>query len=109
MLEVDTQVVSMRENEFGETISENELAEIAKRFRKLSPEQIDEVWYRCGYIITDHEKDFKALRESDIDAIIAGLDSAKVKVWHLVAEAHLSDVKKALAAIEKRARLDNKT
>lgn len=91
----------MRENEFGETMSEEELAELAKRFRKLSQKQIDEVWYRCGFIITDHEKQYKALRKSDVDAITRGLDSAKEKIWHLIAETYISDVKKALAEMEK--------
>ncbi len=91
----------MAENEFGETVSEKELEEMAKRFRKLSPKQIDEVWYRCGFIITDHEKGFKALRKTDIEAIVKGLDTAKEKVWDLVLETHVSDVKKALAEMEK--------
>jgi hypothetical protein len=91
----------MRENEFGETISEEELEDIARRFRKLSPKQIDGVWYRCGFIIVDHEKEYKALRKSDMDDIVGGLDTAKEKIWHLIAETHISDVKKALAEMEK--------
>lgn len=93
----------MRKNEFGETISEKELDELARRFRKLSPKQIDEIAYRCGFIITDHEKEYKALRKSDVDAIVSGLDSAKEKIWGLLAETHLNEVKKALAERENKA------
>jgi|WetSurMetagenome_2_1015567.scaffolds.fasta_scaffold72186_3 hypothetical protein len=94
-------VVYLRENEFGETMSEDELADMARRFRKLNPKQIDEVWYRCGFIITDHEKEYKALRKSDVEAITGGLDTAKEKVWNLISEVYISDVKKALAEMEK--------
>jgi hypothetical protein len=72
-------------------------------FRKLSPKQIDEVWYRCGFIIKGHKKGYKALRKSDMDGIVGEFDTAKEKIWRLIAETRISGVKEALSETEKAA------
>ena len=89
-----------RENEFGEYLTEDELADITERIRKLSPERMDMLWHRCGYIYANHEENYKALRKTDIETILRDAESAREKVWSLIAESHLDEVKKALAELE---------
>ena len=88
-----------RENEFGEYLTEDGLEDITKRIRKLSPEKIDSLWHQCGYVYANHDKNLKALRKTDIEKILGDLDSAKEKVWSLIAESHLNEVKRNLAEL----------
>ncbi len=89
-----------RENEFGELITEDELAVITERIRKLKPEQMDALWHQCGYIFANPGASYKALREIDIKEILKNRESAMEKVWSLISETHLNDVEKALAELE---------
>ncbi len=88
-------------NEFGEKISEKDLEEFSRRIRKLSPEKIDELWFLCEFIFTDHEKNLKALRNIDIQEIKESLDSAKEVVWsYLLVEVPIEMFKKNLKKVE---------
>lgn len=90
------------ENEFGEHISEEELAAITERIRKLAPNQIDAIFHSCGFIFADHVKEFKALRKSDIDSIMGDIETAKKTIWDLINESRIEEVKSALDAQEKQ-------
>ena len=91
----------MRENEFREQISEEELTDFSSRIQKLSDKKIDELWYLCGFIILNREKKFKAIRQIDIDSIRENLDSAKEVVWDLIEETPIKEFKKNLFKIKK--------
>ncbi len=87
-------------NEYGEKITEKELAEFAKRVRKLPPEKIDELWFLCEFIFTEHEKNLKALRNEDIEKIKESLESAEEVVDYLLAETPIEMFKKNLEKVE---------
>ena len=90
----------IRINYKKEVISERELSDFAIRIRNLNDEKIDELWFRCGYIIVDHRKDFKALRQSDIDRIRRNIQSAREVLWNLIIETPIDIFKKKLAEVE---------
>jgi hypothetical protein len=89
----------MPTNESGEEISEEELTGFAERIRKLSPEEIDELWYLCGFIIEGRGNN-KAIRNEDIERINESLDSAKNVVWSLLSESRKEDFRKNLEKVE---------
>lgn len=87
-------------NEFGEKISEKELKELSQRIRRLSDEEIDELWHSCEFIYTYREEKFKAITQEYINKIKESLESAEDIVWNLVAESHIDNVKQNLSKIE---------
>jgi len=52
------------ENEFGEQIPDERVKEVANRIAKLRDGLIDTLFYRCGLIYSEHDKNFKALNSS---------------------------------------------
>jgi len=83
-------------NEFGEKIFEEELRDFAKKIRELSDEKVDELWFRCGFIISDYEINFKSLREMDIIMIRTSEESAMEVVKSLLLETRKEEFKKHL-------------
>jgi len=92
-----------RENEFNEKISEEELINFSKRIRNLSDKDIDELWFLCGFIISEREERYKAVRQEEVDRIRESLNSAKEVVWNLLAEIRLEDFTKNLSKIKEKA------
>ena len=90
-----------RKNEFGEKITEDELANLAKRVVRLLDKEIDELWFSCGWVVKDHAQSFKSLRNIDLHHIRDSLDSAKEKVWDLLNESHIKEFRNNLSKIEK--------
>lgn len=90
-----------RVNEFKEELSEVELKYFVDRIRRLSDEKIDKLWHLCGFIISDRERKFKAIRQIDLDSMRNNLDSAKETVWNLIAETPVDTFKKNLSKVEK--------
>ena len=91
-----------RINEFEEKISDNELAGYALRVRKLTDEQIDELWNLCSFIISGCEEKFKSIRQTDINDIRTSLDSSKEKIFSLIAETPIQEFKTNLSKVEIR-------
>lgn len=89
------------QNEYGEEISDKELTDWAKRIRKFSDEQIDELWYLCGYVQTEREEKFKAISQEYIDRIRESLDSAKLVIGWLWDETKTEEIKKSLSIIKR--------
>ncbi len=89
----------MRENEFGEKISETELSKWSSRVQKLSDKKIDKLWYLCKFIISGREKKYKAIRQQDINRIRSSLSSAKEAVQNLIAETRLKEFKRNLRKV----------
>ena len=68
---------------------------------RLSDNKIDELWFLCGYIFSEHDKNFKALRKDDIKELRQDLDIAKEVLWErLLIETPIKDFKKRLERIE---------
>jgi len=88
-------------NEFGEKITEKDLKAFAERVRKLPPEKIDELWFLCGFIYAEREKNLKALRNEDIEKIKESPESAEEVVDYLLAETPVEEFKKNLEKVEK--------
>lgn len=88
-------------NEYGEKITEKELAEFAERVRKLPPEKIDELWFLCEFIYADREKGNKALSNEHIERIKESLESAEELVGYLLAETPVEMFRKNLEKVEK--------
>lgn len=88
-------------NEYGEKITEKELAEFAERVRKLPPEKIDELWFLCEFVFMEHEKNLKALRNEDIKKIKESQESAEDVVDYLLAETPIGMFKNNLEKVEK--------
>ena len=88
------------ENELGETISNREVEELTKRIRKLSPHEIDLLWYRCGFILDDRDFQLKALSREYIARIKRSRKIAKTLVEALLTETPKHEVSKHLRQIE---------
>lgn len=72
-------------NEFGENISEKELDEITKKIHEFSVEEIDEFWFKNGWV--DSEKgDNKALPDWRLKKIKDDLKFAKISISDLFCE-----------------------
>ncbi|MBN1923988.1 MAG: hypothetical protein JW791_04490 [Nanoarchaeota archaeon] len=80
----------------------NEIGEFAVRIRKLSDEEIDEVWYLCGFIISDHRSDLKALRDYDIKQIRKSVQGAYGVLEILLQETFVEDFRKNLKKVENK-------
>ena len=79
-------------NEFGEDISEDHLLKIINQIQALEDPEIDNLWFNCGFIISDREKGLKAIRKSDIERIRESSHVARITVWSLLAETPLQTV-----------------
>jgi hypothetical protein len=98
--------IMIRENEYGDSISEEELIDFSNRVRKFSDNEIDELWYLCGYIYSEdlypyREKRFKAMAQEFIDRIMKNIDSAKEVIWNLICETRIEEFKKNLLKVER--------
>ena len=88
-------------NEFNEKISAEKVSELTERIINLSDDNIDELWFRCEFIMADHKKDeLKALRKDDIENIRSGVDDAEDTVVALLTETPIKDVEKNLEELE---------
>ena len=92
-------------NEFGEIISENKIEKIAKRIQKLSFDEIDTLFYKCGWVNTKKEKENKALEKDEISEIKKNSDIALAKTKNLLIETSIKEVLKNLNAVENLSRL----
>lgn len=72
-------------NEFGEKISEKEIERISKKIQKLSPIEIDDLWFRCGWIDSE-KKNNRALPEERVQKIKKDLKFAKESLTNLFLE-----------------------
>jgi hypothetical protein len=87
-------------NEFGETISEEEVIELAKRVRKLPSNLIDQLWYLCHFIISDREPEYKAIRQIDVKNIKKSPEAAKTVLKDFLFEVRIDDVRINLTKLE---------
>ena len=92
-------------NEFGEEISESEIEELGGRISVLSPEKIDELFYRIGFIVEKSgrgetpEPEYNALHSSQIKEVQEnGGDSAILR--NLLRESRISSVRTILSKVE---------
>ena len=76
--------------------------DFSKRIKKLSDKKIDELWYLCGFIISEREENFKAIGQMNINRIRGSLDSAKKVVGNLLSETKLEEFKKNLSKVEEQ-------
>ena len=83
-------------NEFGEEIYEVDLIEYTKRIRRLPDNKIDELWFKCGFNISDNGSSFKAIRKSEINKIRKSFDSAKEVVKKLLMETKINEFRKTI-------------
>ncbi|MBD3209937.1 hypothetical protein GF318_00995 [Candidatus Micrarchaeota archaeon] len=90
-------------NEFGQRITEKELKELTERIQRLEDRGIDELWYRCGFVMKDKEKEYRALRQFDMDRLRSGLDTAKKVVLGLFLETKVKEIEENLENIESQA------
>jgi hypothetical protein len=88
-------------NELEETISNKEIDEITQRIIKLTPKELDLLWHRCGYILSDRDFHHNALSQSYISKIKSGEKVAKTLVEALLLETPKKEVLKHLDKIEK--------
>ena len=87
-------------NEFGEEINEEDVKDIAIRFRKMPLWKVDKVWFLCGFICEQRPERFKALNEAQINLIKSDTESAETAVWTLVSETKIDEVKQNLRKVE---------
>lgn len=72
-------------NEFGEEITAREVNELSEKIRKLSEEEIDRLWFRCGWVESDRGKN-KALSPKRISSMKKEPSFAKTQVRNLLME-----------------------
>ena len=87
-------------NEFDDKITKKEIHELVARIRKLKPQAIDDFWFRCGFVFEDRGAN-KALPQKAINNIMKSDKEAEDLVTMLFVEAHLDDIRKQLADIER--------
>ena len=87
-------------NEFGESLSDEELRDLCVRIRKLSDSQIDELWFLCEFIYSYRDEGFKAINKEYLERIRNHIESAKQVVIYLWDETRTADIRKNLKIIE---------
>lgn len=95
-------------NEFDEEISEEQIKEIAERILKLSDKQIDELWFRTGFVYQrpksiyypDKNKDFKAIFDEQIEELRKEGEKSET-LWTFLSESPIKEVLKNLEDVEK--------
>ena len=86
-------------NEFGEEITEEEIFKIAEKIRGLTIQQIDNLWYKCGWI--DLERgDNKALSKTKIEEIKRDKNLTLKSVRNLLMETPKKEFVEELSKIE---------
>ena len=85
-------------NEFDEELSEEELKEYTERIRRLLDEEIDELFYRLGFVVTDQEDGVKAIMKYHLAEIRSNGKSAMVE--NLLMESSLDRFNGNLEEIE---------
>lgn len=83
-------------NEFGEEFTGEEIKEITNKILKLPDKLIDELFFRCGFIYSEHT--MKALSQENIDDI---RNDERTIEFSLLSETPKKDVLKNLEDIEK--------
>ena len=90
-------------NEYGEEFTNERLKQLARRVRTLSRKDIDELWYRVGWIsFSGREDQQKALPTVVIDSMKKSLNSAKQQVEFLLLETREANFLKNLSVLDKR-------
>ncbi|MDE1850855.1 MAG: hypothetical protein KGH54_03625 [Candidatus Micrarchaeota archaeon] len=88
------------ENESDDVITKGELAAIAERMRKLTPQALDEFWFRNGFVFEDRGSN-KAVPKDGIRRMLGSQEECETMLQMLFMETHLEDLRKALADIER--------
>lgn len=88
------------QNEFDDKITKAELRGILERTRKLTPQAIDELWFRVGFAFEDRGSN-KALPAKAIEDMVKSDEAAENLLEMLFMESHLEDLRKTLADIER--------
>lgn len=87
-------------NEFGESIKDWEIKEIAVKIQKLSEKQIDNLWHKCGWVDSEKNPENKSLPRKRI-LMIKGNDTlAKQHITSLLFETPKKVIYQALSEIE---------
>lgn len=87
-------------NEFGEIIKTEEIESIRDRVMKLSPENIDLLWSKCGWI--DSEKKYsRALPKEKIANIKVNKEMSLQYVTALLLETPKLEILNNLSEVEK--------
>ena len=89
----------MVKNEHGEVVDHRAVRDIAKRVRKLSKKEIEELWCGCGWVDSDKGEN-KALPPWRLNQIKEDQKSAEGQVYSLLMESPVEEVKKKLLEIE---------
>lgn len=87
-------------NQFGELICEKNIHTIVSKIRKLSNIDIDNLWFRCGWINQEKEKKQKALPKNIIKDIINKKTSATHHVKNLLYETPYKEISYHLKTLE---------
>ncbi|MGI0141951.1 MAG: hypothetical protein ACREBF_04885 [Candidatus Micrarchaeales archaeon] len=88
------------ENEFDDFISKKELAELASRVMKLTPQAVDDFWFRNGFVFEDRGNN-KAVPKSGVKKMLESHEECETMIEMLFMETHLDDLRKNLADIER--------
>lgn len=88
-------------NELGEEISDKEIIDLTKRVVKLLDKEIDALWFSCGWIVENHEEEFKSLRNEDLRYLRHSFEYARRKVSDLLEECHIEEFRTNLTNVEK--------
>ena len=86
-------------NEFGETLSSNELRDIARRVRGLPDLEIDRLWFKIGFIYSDRGEN-RAIGPDRVANIKGSENGALTEVVRLFTETKLDTIKRNLDSIE---------
>ena len=78
-------------NDFGESMTWDQVDAIASKLQSLSNTQIDDYWFRCGIICAEKGTN-KAIPNEVAQYIRTNLCYAKMNVWGLFQEAEKVDV-----------------
>lgn len=84
-----------------ESVNKEYLKKYTKEIMRLPREQLDELWYLCGFIISDHAKDLKALREEDIKNVKNNFSSAELVLSVLLTETSIIEFEENLKKVQK--------
>ena len=84
--------------EFGEGVRPSEITELTKEIINLDAEQIDNLWYRCGWLDSERGSN-KALPKQKIEKIRNNKSFALKMVGALILETQKSEVIENLSNI----------
>jgi hypothetical protein len=86
-------------NEFGETLSSNELRDIARMVRDLPDLEIDRLWFKIGFIYSDRGVN-RAIGPDRVANMKGSENGALTEVVRLFTETKLDTIKRNLDSIE---------